>query len=227
VTIHDDVEVGRLGAVKAYLKKGGDLEARTTLDRTLLHIAAEKAQTAIGKLLIASGADPNAADYRKFTPLHDAAGIGCVELVEALLEAGAKADAVNAFKSTPLHAIAHGGGTAKANDRVAIVERLLDAGAKLEAKDSSGRTPLHFAAATGTLAQPPAIMKARLAVLKLLLDKGANPLRASPRETALDAARGLHQPKKYRIVWPEAVKLLENATLAGASKVGRRARKKR
>jgi hypothetical protein len=56
-------------------------------------------------------------------------------------------------------------------------------------------------------------MKARLAVVELLLARGADLRRAArgTQGTPLDAARGLHQSKKYRIVWPEAVALLEAA----------------
>jgi ankyrin repeat protein len=157
--------------------------------------------------------DPNARDYRGFTPLHRAAGIGARATVEALLAAGADARAENTFKSTPLHEIASGGGNATASDRVAIVERLLHAGAVLEALDHSNRTPLWFAAATGTAARPVAVMQARLAVVAILLAKGASATRKADGQlgTPIDAAQGLHQRKEYRIVWQDAVDLLKKA----------------
>jgi hypothetical protein len=80
--------------------------------------------------------------------------------------------------------------------------------------DSAGRTPLWFAAATGTAPRPATVMKARLALVKRMLALGADPRRQAQGMlgTPLDAARGLHQQKKYRFEWPEAVALLDGHT---------------
>jgi ankyrin repeat protein len=225
MSIHDAIESGKIPAVRKYIAAGEDLEARDGLRRTLLHIAAERGQTAIVRLLIDNEADVSASDYRKFTPLHNAAGVGASEIVEALLQAGADPKAKNAFKSTPLHELADGGGVAPAKKRLSIVEQLLDAGGPIDPLDSSGRTPLWFAASTGTSALPRAVMKARLSVLELLLERGADPTRKASGElgTPLDAAHGRHQPKKYRIVWPDAVALLE----ANERPVAKRSRPKK
>jgi ankyrin repeat protein len=216
MTIHDAVKAGRYEVVAAYISDGGDVEVHDALKQTLLHIAAAHGQTAIAKLLLAHRSNPNARNYRAFTPLHLAAGIGAADIVAALLDAGADARAESVFKDTPLHAIAAGGGVATADSRVAIVHRLLEAGASLEALDSTDRSPLWYAAATGTVAPPRAVMKARLAVVAALLAKGADPTSKARGEqgSPVEAARGLHQRKKYRIVWPEAVDLLEKAAAA-------------
>src|SRR5262245_24836699 len=60
--IHNAIASGKLPAVKAYVRDGGDLDARDALKRTPLHVAAEKQKTAIIALLLANGADPNAAN---------------------------------------------------------------------------------------------------------------------------------------------------------------------
>jgi hypothetical protein len=54
-------------------------------------------------------------------------------------------------------------------------------------------------------------MKARLAVLKLLLERGADPTRKArgTQGTPLDAAHGRHQQKKYRVAWPDAIAVLQ------------------
>jgi ankyrin repeat protein len=211
MSIHDSIFAGKVAEVKRYLTSGGDVHARDALERTPLLMAAERGQVAIAELLLSAGANASDVDYRKFTPLHRAAGVGALELVEQLLAGGADACALNVFESTPLHEVAGGGGRATVKKRIAIIERLLTAGAPLDARDTSGRTPLWLAAATTTVPLPPKVSKDRLAVLKFLLEKGADPTLAASgtQGTPIDAARGLHQQKKYRFVWPEAVALLE------------------
>lgn len=209
--IHDAIAAGDRQFAFSYVADGSDLHARDSLRRTPLHIAAASYQSELSALLVERGADVNSADYRGFTPLHLACGIGSRAIVELLLAAGANPSAPNAFKNTPLHEIAAGGGTATASDRVAIVEMLLTAGAELEATDSTSRTPLWYAAATGTAPTPPSVARARLAVVECLLGRGASPDRKADGKlgTPLDAAAGLHHEEKYRIEWPEAIKLLK------------------
>jgi ankyrin repeat protein len=211
--IHDAIKAGRLDAVDAHLAAGGEVDGCVDCKQTLLHVAAENGRAEIVAALLARGAQVDALDYRRNTPLHLAAGMGFAETVRLLLDAGAAATAANTFKSTPLHQLCSGGAGATAADRVASVDRLLAAGAELEACDSSGRTPLWFAAATGTSPLPAKVMKAKLAVVRHLLARGADPRRAAGGKmgTPLDAARGMHQAKQYRIVWLEAVALLEGS----------------
>ena len=211
MTLHDDIQAGNLEALRAHLANGGAIDARGTQDRTLLHMAAQGAQAAMVEALLAHGAQVDALDYRRHTPLHHAAGMGCAAAVRALLDAGADATAKNCFDDTPLQAIAGGGASASSKDGLDIVDRLLAAGADLEAADTAGRTPLWFAAATGTVQRPAAVMKTKLAILERLLERGADPSRQARGKmgTPIDAARGLHQAKKYRIEWAEAVAALE------------------
>lgn len=213
MTIQEDVRSGRHTSVANFVKIGGDVELRDALGQTLLHIAAVGGQTAIAELLLNNGSDPNARTAKAFTPLHLAAAVGAADVVVTLLEAGADAAAENVYGNTPLHEIAGGGGVAEANTRLAIVDRLLAAGAPLEAGDSAGRSALWFAAATGTTAIPDSVRDARLAVIAALLTYGADPTRRARGElgTPMDAARGLHQRRQHRIVWPEALELLERA----------------
>jgi ankyrin repeat protein len=209
--IHSVCQEGRCEAVAAWLDRGGEIDSRDPLERTLLHVACEFGHAPLVELLIRRGADPHARDYRNNTPLQFASGMGLAVAVRALLDVGANATDVNVFETTPLHALAAGGGKAPAADRLEVVERLLAAGAVLDARDSSDRTPLWFAASTGTAPRPPDVMAARLAVLAHLLSLGADPkLQARGEQgTPLHAARGLHQSKRYRIAWPEAIALLE------------------
>lgn len=71
---------------------------------TPLHVAADKGQLAVARLLIARGAAINAlTDSGNITPLHDAAFSGHIEMVRFLLEQGADATARDTeFTATPL-----------------------------------------------------------------------------------------------------------------------------
>ena len=163
--------------------------------------------------MASAGTVVDARDYRDNTPLHDAAAMGAVEVVGLLLAAGADPAARNAFDDTPLHRIAAGGGLAPAQARLAIVDQLLDAGCPIDAVDSTGRTALWYAAATGTGEPAAQELATRLLVIERLLVRGGDPTIAArgTQGRPVDAANGLHQSRKYRRVWPEAVALLSSA----------------
>ncbi len=133
--------------------------------------------------------------------------------VDAVLAAGADVTALTTFQTTPLDALASGGGRAPAAARLDIIDRLFAAGCPIDAVDSTGRTALWHAAATGTPPLPAGEQAIRHRVLQHLLDLGADPTIAAhgTQGRPIDAARGLHQSKKYPIVWAEAEALPANA----------------
>lgn len=125
--------------------RGG--EAPTSLPA--LHLAVEKKNLAIVKLLLSYKVDLNGRDSFAYTALHDAASTGQVEIVEALLQAGAdvnvpqlgyeapcgSGDEHIPSNTTPLHlAAGHG--------NIATLKALLAAGAKVNAATKKGTTPL-------------------------------------------------------------------------------------
>jgi len=59
-----------LDDVQKYLDEGGDANARTANQQTLLHIAADNGETDIVRLLLTYGADINAKGYYGYTALH-------------------------------------------------------------------------------------------------------------------------------------------------------------
>ncbi|MET7396841.1 ankyrin repeat domain-containing protein [Dactylosporangium sp. NPDC005572] len=175
-----------------------------------LHNAAQAGDAQQVARLIAEGVVVDAGDFRMYTPLHIAAGMAAAEVVAMLLDAGADAGALTVFQDTPLHRVAHGL-VGAADARLEIIDRLLDAGCPLNAVDTAGRTALWYAAGTGTTPWTPEQQITRFRVLQHLLDRGADPSIAARGKQGrpIDAARGLHQMKKYRIEWAEGVVLLE------------------
>ena len=175
-----------------------------------LHVAAQAGDAREVARLIAQGAAVDAGNFRLYTPLHLAAGLGAAEVVAMLLGAGADAGALTVFRDTPLHRVAHGA-VGAADARVEIIDRLLDAGCPLNAVDTAGRTALWYAAGTGTTPWTPEQRATRFRVLQYLLERGADPSIAARGKQGrpIDAARGLHQMKKYRIEWAEGAALLE------------------
>ncbi|GIH21583.1 ankyrin repeat domain-containing protein [Rugosimonospora africana] len=175
-----------------------------------LHTAAQAGDARKVARLITEGNVVDARNFRMYTPLHIAAGMGASEVVAALMAAGADAGALTTFQITPLHEVARGRvGTGDA--RAEIVDRLLEAGCPLNAVDSTGRTALWYAASTGTTPWSPEQQATRFRVLQHLLNRGADPSIAARGKQGrpIDAARGLHQAKKYRIEWAEGAALLE------------------
>lgn len=194
---------------------------------TLLEEAIQNRREPAVARLLKLGANPTRANAWGSTPLHLAAGMALPKIVRRLLQAGADAATVTSSGNTALHDLANGEGGASATDRLATMKLLLDAGCPLDACDRAGRSALFFAAATGTMKPPPAVLKARLTVLEALLEAGADPCAGALKETdrraafvrLIGAARGLDQPARYRVVWPEAVTLLTRYAGLGADEV--------
>jgi hypothetical protein len=92
------------------------------------------------------------------------------------------------------------------------IDRLLDAGCLIDAVDTAGRTALWYATGTGTMPWTPDQQATRFRVLQHLLDRGADPSIAArgAQGRPIDAARGLHQAKKYRHEWAQGAALLED-----------------
>jgi ankyrin repeat protein len=89
---------GDVAAVKAFLDKGVDVNAKTQYGATALAYACDKGHTELVKLLLERGANPNVRDtFYNATPMSWAAPKGYVEIVKLLVEKGAteKGDALN------------------------------------------------------------------------------------------------------------------------------------
>ncbi|MEI4272003.1 ankyrin repeat domain-containing protein [Klenkia sp. LSe6-5] len=191
--LHVAVAEGRGDVVDVLLDAGADLEARTELDRTPLHVALEHAPELVDPLL-ARGAEPDGAA---------AAYLGDTDRLAARLDSG-ESSVHDDAETSLLEFAALGGSTATVQlllDRGAdpddgallaaaqaghpdVVSQLLSAGAHVDRRDpDTGRTALHAAVAAGP-------ERAGLDVVRLLLAAGADrEATTSDGASALDIAR--------------------------------------
>ena len=194
--------VGSERVVALLLDTGANVNAAENRGVTPLLAAAAAGNTAAAKLLLARGADPHAyapgIGYKFATALMGAAHSGDVELTRLLLarkpdlnakspdrDANVKNGPVAYGELAALH-------LAIAAPSLEVVTLLLDAGAAVDTRDVRGLTPLAWA--VGTDRPDPRIVR-------LLLDRGADPLAASKdNETPRDWARKYNNPAILRLL---------------------------
>jgi ankyrin repeat protein/mono/diheme cytochrome c family protein len=158
-----------IGILRAWIDQG--VEFRTTI----AEVPPKPTDPKIAELITAVRTQPAAAiatlirrdrdsvtsrDQAGSTLLHHAAGFGSLETMTLLLDAGADVSAKNRRGSTPLHWAIHD---------EAKVRLLISRGAAVNARQVEGRTPAYLAASLGD----------GTAVLKLLLEQGADPRTAT------------------------------------------------
>ena len=102
--LHEAVYQKDVFAVRCFLWKGADVNAKVDYGWTLLHVAAARGHAEMVELLIARGADVNAKNNDGMTPLHYLRGQA--EMAELLLSRGADINARSVFGETPLHRVA-------------------------------------------------------------------------------------------------------------------------
>lgn len=170
--------------IKALLKAGADVNARSDYDNTPLYGAAIFNNRAVIEVLLKAGADFHAQNKGGSTPLYGAAWANeDPAVIEVLLKAGADIHVQNKDGDTPLH------GAAKSNENPAVLEALLEAGADgVNAQNKDGSTPLHKAVGkkgTGNI---------NPTVVELLLGAGANPnIKDNSGKTPIDYIGANHR----------------------------------
>ena len=145
---------GHQSTVRLLLDRGADIQSETrTRQSTALHFAALNGHESTVRLFLDRGADFQFKTGCNQTALHIAAFHGHESTVRLLLDRSANIQFKRATRSKALHnatSIGH-------------EPTVLDRGAYIESRDYIGRTALHIAA-----------FKEYLAIVKLLLDYGAN-----------------------------------------------------
>lgn len=201
-----------VAAAEFLIRHGANVNAHEKWrGQTALMWAAARSQPAMVRLLLRYHAQPNVrSDYDTFrrqvtaeprvqarppgglTPLLYAARQGCLECAKALVEGGADVNMTDPLGVTPLI-------MATENFHFDLAKYLIGKGANVNQWDWWGRTPLYEAADLDTLpygGRPDHISldeTTPLALMKLLLDEGANPnarLKLFPPYRALGADRG-------------------------------------
>uniref|UniRef100_A0A3Q3ABF0 non-specific serine/threonine protein kinase n=1 Tax=Kryptolebias marmoratus TaxID=37003 RepID=A0A3Q3ABF0_KRYMA len=134
---------GHLGIVKLLVKQAGaDVDGQTTDGRTPLHLASQRGQYRVARILIELGADVHLMSAGLNTALHVAAETGHTSTSRLLIKHQADPNAQNAHGLTPLHLASQQG-------HLATVKMLIAEGADLSVFDQSQHTPCHLAAENG------------------------------------------------------------------------------
>jgi ankyrin repeat protein len=151
------VKAGDLQAVRALLKAGADVNARSGDGATPLLWAAHRSSLDIARALVEAGAAADAANDYGVTPLLQASRTGDAAMVDLLLRSGANPSLAHPEGETPLMAAARAGS-------VPAVRALVSRGADVNAAESFQKTTaLMWAAAEG-----------HIDVVDLLLEAGAD-----------------------------------------------------
>jgi ankyrin repeat protein len=183
--LHIAVEAGKLDLVRFLLESGANVDGKRERGDTPLFWAptAEIAET-----LMRAGASLQAKDFAGREPIHWAAQFARPDVIRLLLDHGCDVNVPDAKGHTPLHwatgaaAFIH---ICNMTDPRALdcVQLLVERGAEVNARGSEGNVPLHGVAIIpdvdqrwidGTLKFPPSIPDTILAIVRLLLQHGAD-----------------------------------------------------
>ncbi|GLD92456.1 hypothetical protein PINS_up000989 [Pythium insidiosum] len=110
-------------------------DSHVQLQKTALHLAAQKGNADIVRLLLDRAVDAEAKDNDGGTPLQLAARIGSVDVVRLLLDRGSNGEEKNSVGKTALHSAAE-------YAHPDILRMLIDHGCDLTSTDKVGRSPL-------------------------------------------------------------------------------------
>uniref|UniRef100_A0A7S0ZBF5 Non-specific serine/threonine protein kinase n=1 Tax=Timspurckia oligopyrenoides TaxID=708627 RepID=A0A7S0ZBF5_9RHOD len=157
---------GLTDLVRERLMAGVSARYKDYDDRTALHLAASEGHAAVAELLLLNGAKLDACDRYHRTPIDDATNNGHRNVLQVFREFGAEIPSFAVHlvaaerQSLGMSLIEH-----SSRGRVDLVRQLIDEGAPVSLGDYDRRTALHLAVA-----------ERHLAVVSLLLERGADPM---------------------------------------------------
>lgn len=202
--LHAAALLAPVEVISLLIEKISNVTPKTYWDeRTPLHFAALRDDPRIIQALLSkvnnnSNINPRSAVPSDCeTPLHAAAAIGNAEVVKVILEKMASNDSDSReprscdLGATPLMLLSRAAQWISPRDALATASALLDKSKDgVSAQATNGYTPLHFAAASGNLE-----------LVKLLVQRGANPLLEAkePGSTpaALSSKAGVPEVAEY------------------------------
>ncbi|MGV8125568.1 MAG: ankyrin repeat domain-containing protein [Candidatus Xenobiia bacterium LiM19] len=136
--IFEAIEKNDLVAVKDFIARGANINARNNRSSTPLHFAAFYSNSTMVELLAAHGAAIDAENNEGLTPLYFSVQEGKKKVVEFLLSKGAEINTKAKNGWAPLHVSASKG-------HKAISEMLIARGADINARNDKGATALSLA----------------------------------------------------------------------------------
>lgn len=141
--LHLAVAGGHIGLAQLLIRRGANKEAAEILsNQRPLHIAVDKNNFKMTKMLLALGCDLEAEAWNGNRPLHIAAQWASKKIIRLLLRHGAEMEATNGQGHTPLHEASGAADSYSCKN----VQLLLENGANIEAA-SNGWRALHYAVA--------------------------------------------------------------------------------
>ena len=186
--LFDAISNNNINEVKRFIRKNANLNSQIANTKvTPLHLAVQKGNLDIVKILLEAKADPNLASIDGATPLHLAALSGNLGVVEALLKADAKPNLAMNDGYTPLHLALQKG-------NLGVVKVLLKAKANPNLVMNDNITPLHLAIQIGNLDIVKALLEAK-ANPDLAMNDDITPLRLAVQIGNLDIVEALLEAK--------------------------------
>ncbi|XP_017276709.1 ankyrin repeat domain-containing protein 50 [Kryptolebias marmoratus] len=167
---------GHAEVAELLMRRGADTDVRDSEGRPLLYLLVLDGRLDMTILLIEKGGVPlESRDSEGRTALHVASWQGNVEIVDLLLKHGANPNAQDAEGRPPMHSVAWTGHTK-------VGHRLLEAtGVNIDLACHQGATALSIAAQEG-----------HANIVKMLLEKGANPNHIDKYGRSLVKVAGKH-----------------------------------
>ncbi len=150
-----------------------------------LHLAVERSEIEIVKVLLENGAKPDIKDSEGYTPLQIACSNGNIAIVEILLSCGANPDLpIEHIGSTTLHEAVSSGSL----EVVEIIYKKMVEKNQINAQDSKGWVPLHYACQNGYAAIVDFLLQQH-AQVDMQISSGRNALHLAAFEGHTDCAK--------------------------------------